>query len=41
MKTLWLRLIYTLHMALPLALVAAHIERLDGATVQKLRALFS
>ncbi len=41
MKTLRLRIIYTLHMALPLALAAAHIERLDEATVEALRALFS
>lgn len=40
MKTLKLRIIYTLHMTLPLALVALHVERLDETTVQRLRSLF-
>jgi hypothetical protein len=41
MHTLWLRLIYTLHMTLPLPLAAAHIARLDAATAERLRVLFS
>lgn len=41
MNELRLRLIYCLHMALPLALAAAHIERLDIETALRLRALFS
>lgn len=41
MKTLWLRIIYTAHMTLPLSLVSLHIARLDIATAERLRALFS
>jgi hypothetical protein len=40
MKRLWLRVIYAAHMLAPLALAAAHIERLDESTVRALRALF-
>lgn len=41
MKTLWLRIIYSLHMALPLSVVSLHVARLDEATAQRLRSLFS
>lgn len=41
MRTIWLRTLYALHMALPLALVARHIERLSPETVRALRSLFS
>jgi hypothetical protein len=41
MKTLWLRIIYAAHMALPLSLASFHIARLDEGTAARLRALFS
>lgn len=41
MKTIWLRTLYALHMALPLALVSRHIDRLSPETVLALRVLFS
>lgn len=40
MTTLWLRIIYAAHMALPPGLAAAHIARLDERTVAALRSLF-
>lgn len=40
MKRLWLRLIYTAHMCVPLSLAVWHIERLSPSTAQALRALF-
>jgi hypothetical protein len=36
-----LRIIYSLHMLAPIALVARHIEQLDESTALALRSLFS
>lgn len=41
MNTISLRIIYALHMALPLGLVAALVARLDAETAVRLRTLFS
>lgn len=35
-----LRIIYALHMILPLSLVELHLSMLDSSTLQRLRALF-
>lgn len=40
MKTVWLRLIYALHICMPLSLARWHIERLSLETALELRALF-
>ncbi len=40
MNTVWLRLIYALHICMPLALARWHIERLSPETAGRMRALF-
>lgn len=41
MKSVWLRIIYSVHMLAPLPLVARHIDRIHPDTAHALRALFS
>lgn len=40
MKTVWLRIIYAVHMLAPAPLALWHIERLSIDTLQALRSLF-